>query len=560
MAERHFRDKLPGLSAPRQLWLAAAHDSPGALPDGRQTGRGIDMHPRFHAEATPDKPACILAETGETLSYGDLEQIANRGAHYLRSLGLVAEDTIAIWLPNTLRYFEVYWAAQRAGLYITPVSTKLTAGEAAYILADCGARLLVTNAAVEAAAALSGMAAADCPALSTILWVDEPLAGYGSWEAAISPFPDQPIADESAGFHMVYSSGTTGRPKGVRLPLPGGPATAPHMLAEKIGKRNSLDADGVFLSPAPLYHTAPLAYSTMAHRLGATVVIQRRFTPEGALAAIQDYRITFTQMVPTMFLRLLRMPEDQRLSYDLSSLRSLVHAAAPCPIEVKRAMIDWLGPIVSEYYGGSEGSGSTAITAEEWLRKPGSVGRADWGVIHVCDEEGDELPPGEQGIVYFEGGWDFSYLNDEQKTRDARNPRHPTWTTFGDIGYVDEDGYLFLTDRRSFLIISGGVNIYPQEAENLLIVHPRVADAAVIGVPSAEMGEEVKAVVQPRDWADAGPELERDLIAYCRDRLSHVKCPRSVDFERELPRHETGKLYKRALRDRYWAGMASRIA
>jgi acyl-CoA synthetase (AMP-forming)/AMP-acid ligase II len=285
-----------------------------------------------------------------------------------------------------------------------------------------------------------------------------------------------------------------------------------------------------------------------------------KFTPEEALGAIETYRVTVSQMVPTMFLRMLRLPEAQRAAYDLSSLTHVVHAAAPCPVEVKERMIEWFGPIIYEYYGGSEGNGSTFITPQEWLRKKGSVGRADWGTIHVCDEGGRELPPGEPGLIYFEGGWDFQYLNDAEKTKESRHPDHPGWSALGDIGYLDEDGYLFLTDRKSFMIISGGVNIYPQEVENLLVVHPKVADAAVIGVPSAEMGEEVKAVVQPRDPAAAGPELEAELIAYCRAHLSAVKCPRSIDFEAELPRHETGKLYKREIRDRYWAGHDKRVA
>jgi acyl-CoA synthetase (AMP-forming)/AMP-acid ligase II len=351
---------------------------------------------------------------------------------------------------------------------------------------------------------------------------------------------------------MVYSSGTTGRPKGIRLPLPEGEVTASHQLAEQIGGRYGLGPEDTYLSPAPLYHTAPLAYTTAAHRLGATVVVMPKFDAEEALKAIQDHRVTMTQMVPTMFVRMLKLPEEVRKGYDLSSLRHVVHAAAPCPVPVKHAMIDWMGPIVFEYYGGSEGNGSTAITSEEWLRKPGSVGKANWGTIHICNDAGDELPAGEQGIVYFEGGWDFKYLGDEDKTRDARNPRHPTWSTLGDVGYLDADGYLFLTDRKSYMIISGGVNIYPQEVENLLITHPRVADAAVIGVPNPDFGEEVKAVVQPLDPADATPAFAEELIAFCKEHLSPIKCPRSVDFDPALPRLDNGKLYKRLIKDRYW--------
>ncbi len=285
----------------------------------------------------------------------------------------------------------------------------------------------------------------------------------------------------------------------------------------------------------------------------------RKFDPEAALAAIADYKVTVTQMVPTMFVRMLKLPDAVRLNYDVSSLRHVVHAAAPCPVETKRAMIGWLGPIVQEYYGGSEGNGSTNISAEEWLKKPGSVGRASWGILHICDDAGTELPVGEQGIVYFEGGWDFQYLGDPEKTRDSRHPQHPGWSALGDIGYLDADGYLFLTDRKSYMIISGGVNIYPQEIENLLITHPKVADAAVIGVPHAEFGEEVKAVVQPMDWADATPAFAADLIAHCKAHLSPVKCPRSVDFDPALPRLDNGKLYKRLVKDRYWQGEEKRV-
>lgn len=351
---------------------------------------------------------------------------------------------------------------------------------------------------------------------------------------------------------MVYSSGTTGRPKGIRLPLPGGPADGPHMLADRISGRYGVGEESILLCPAPLYHTAPLAYGMASHRLGATLLIMDKFDAEETLRLIERNRVTFIQMVPTMFVRLLALPMETRTRYDLSSLQKIVHAAAPCPVEIKRRMIEWLGPIIYEYYGGSEGNGSTFITPEEWLTHPGSVGRADWGTLHICDDDGREVAPGTDGLVYFEGGWDFQYLNDAEKTRDARHPENSAWSTLGDIGHVDADGYLFLTDRKSFMIISGGVNIYPQETENLLLLHPDVADAAVIGVPHPEMGEEVRAVIQPKRWEDASPDFALQLIAYCRANLSHVKCPRSIDFEATLPRHETGKLYKQELRRRYW--------
>jgi long-chain acyl-CoA synthetase len=510
------------------------------------------MYPRKFADTSPDQSAIIMATNDTASSYGELEAIANKGAHIFRSLGINAGDTIAIWLKNCLEYFQIYFAAQRAGLYICPVSTQLTAEEAAYILNDSDSKLLITHADFPAAQTLLDARASLVPGILQIFDIGAGLNGASSWKEALEEQPAYPIADETAGFHMVYSSGTTGRPKGIRLPLTGGPADEPHMLVDRISERYGVRKGSAMLCPAPLYHTAPLAYGMAALRLGATLVIMEKFDAEAALRLIEQYRITFMQMVPTMFIRLLALPKKVRESYDLSSLEKIVHAAAPCPVEVKRQMIEWLGPIIYEYYGGSEGNGATFITPEEWLKKPGSVGRADWGTLHICDEDGRELPPGEDGLVYFEGGWDFQYLNDAKKTRDARHPVHENWSTLGDIGHVDEDDYLYLTDRKSFMIISGGVNIYPQETENLLLLHPEVADAAVIGVPNPEMGEEVKAVIQPKSWEAAGPELASRLMNYCKENLSPLKCPRSIDFDPALPRHETGKLYKQEIRKRYW--------
>jgi acyl-CoA synthetase (AMP-forming)/AMP-acid ligase II len=504
-------------------------------------------HPRLHAQQTPNKLAVEMTDGSGSLTYVELEQRANQGAHLIRGLRIVRGDTIAFWLPNGTGVFEVYWAAQRSGLYVTPIATALTAEEAGFILENSGSRLLIADDAIAAFADLVA------PPGLTVMRLNE-------WRARCASLPSTPIADETPGFHMVYSSGTTGRPKGIRLPLPTGDVTAPHTLAERAANVYRVGHDSNYLSPAPLYHTAPLAFTTSCHRLGATVYVMPRFDPEAALAAIATYRIDVTQMVPTMFVRLLKMPDAVRRSYDVSSLRRVIHAAAPCPVDIKRAMIEWLGPIILEYYGGSEGNGSTFITSEEWLQKPGSVGRANWGTIHICDDGGAELGPGEPGLVYFEGGWDFQYLGDPEKSRDARHPVHTNWSALGDVGYLDADGYLFLTDRKSFMIISGGVNVYPQEVENLLISHPRVADAAVIGVPDAEMGEAVKAVVQTLDPADATPAFAADLIAHCRAHLSAIKCPRSIDFDQALPRLDNGKLYKRVIRDRYWAGHDRRIA
>jgi len=512
------------------------------------------MHPRLHARSDPQKPAVIMTDTGAVLTYEELERRANQGAQLLRRLGLRSGQVVAVWLPNIPEFFELYWAAQRAGLHITPIATALTASEARYILEDSGAQLLVSHGAV---AGLGDLLRAGPPdALKHTYYVGQAAGALLNWSAAAATQPWLPIDDERAGYQLLYSSGTTGRPKGVRLPLLDGPPVAEHAMAVRLHDVYGMGADSVYLSPAPLYHAAPLTFCTCCHRLGATAVVMPHFDAEASLAAIEAFRVTDLQMVPTMFVRLLRLPAAARHRYDLSSLRRVIHAAAPCPIDIKRQMIDWLGPIVHEYYAGSEGNGSTAISSQEWLQKPGSVGRASWGTLHVCDAAGHELPRGRQGLVYFEGGWDFHYLNDPGKTRESRNPLHPTWSTLGDIGYQDQDGYLFLTDRKNFMIISGGVNIYPQEIENLLVTHPRVADAAVIGVPNTDMGEEVRAVVQPLVWSDATPEFAAELLSYCRENLSKVKCPRAVDFDPALPRLDNGKLYKRLLRDRYWPATA----
>ena len=517
------------------------------------------MHPSHFAVSQPEHPALIMAETGLTLTYGELEARANQGAHLLRSLGLTAGDAICVMIENGPAFYELYWAAQRSGLVFTPVSTKLTAEEVAYIVADSDSRVLVVSTAV-------GPVAADLAALAgalTLYLGEAPAKASGSardWTAERAAQPATPIADPLAGMHMLYSSGTTGRPKGVRLPFMGGAFDAASPFAAGLQANYGKLLEGVYLSPAPLYHAAPLVFSTAIQRSGGTVISMAAFDPQGLLAAIEKYRVDFTQMVPTMFVRLLKLPDEVRARYDTSSLKQVIHAAAPCPVAVKRAMLEWWGPIIHEYYSGSEGNGSTWITPQEWLAKPGSVGRAVNSTIHICDDAGAPQPAGSAGTVYFEGGYAFRYHKDEAKTAAARHPTEPGWTTLGDIGYLDDDGYLFLTDRKAWMIVSGGVNIYPQEAENLLITHPRVADVAVIGVPDADLGETVKAVVQPLDWADAGPAFEAELIGWCRERLSHLKCPRSIDFDRALPRHDNGKLYKRAVQDRYWQGHSKRIA
>ena len=513
------------------------------------------MHPGHHATTMPEKIAYRMAGSGITVIYAELEARANACAHLFRSLGLRRGDCIAIIMENHFRYFEIAWAALRSGLYYTAISTRLTPAEAAYIVNDCGARVLISSKHM---AGLAAAVAAEAPKLVAKLMVDGTIDGFEAYEASVAGQPTDMIADPSEGADMLYSSGTTGRPKGVKVPLPEEPYGTPGKLFMLNAALYSPDAETVYLSPAPLYHAAPLRFSLTMMRFGATVVVMEHFEPETYLALIEKYRVTHTQVVPTMFVRLLKLDPAIRAKYDVSSLKCAIHAAAPCPIPVKEQMIEWWGPVIHEYYAGTEGNGFCAITSAEWLAHKGSVGRAMMGVPHIVGEDGEELPPYEPGTIYFSDGPVFEYHNDPDKTASSRTANG--WSTLGDIGYLDQDGYLYLTDRKANMIISGGVNIYPQEAENLLITHPKVADVAVFGVPDAEWGEAVKAVIQPADMRDAGPALEAELIAFCREHLSHVKCPRSIDFEAELPRHPTGKLYKRLLKDRYWQGETRRIA
>lgn len=504
--------------------------------------------------AAPDQPAVVMATSGEVVTYRELEERSNRLAHLLRDAGFRPGDGIAVLMENHPRLLEVAWAAQRAGLYYTVISTRLTASEAAYIVDDCGAGGLLTSPGQSAVAEVLGRST---PGVRLRLAVGGEVAGYDSYEAAVQGCPATPVPDEVEGADMLYSSGTTGRPKGVKPPLTGQPLGAPSPLVMLAKMLYKLDETSVYLSPAPLYHAAPLRFSMTVHRLGGTVVVMERFDPVDTLAAIERHGVTHGQFVPTMFVRMLKLPEEDRRRHDVTSLRCAIHAAAPCPPDVKEQMIEWWGPILNEYYAGTEGNGFCAISTPEWLAHRGSVGRPLLGQVHVLDEDGAELLAGEIGTVYFSDGPRFEYHNDPDKTASAHNGRG--WSTLGDVGYVDADGYLYLTDRRHYVIVSGGVNVYPQEAENVLVLHPAVADVAVFGVPDDEFGEAVKAVVQPADAAAAGPELEAELLAFCRERLAAYKCPRSVDFHPELPRDQTGKLYKRELRDRYWAEREVRI-
>ncbi|MFM5955039.1 MAG: acyl-CoA synthetase [Novosphingobium sp.] len=505
------------------------------------------MHPSVHARSHPDKPAIVMAASGETITFAQLDARSNQVAQLLRARGIGVGDTVALCLENHPWFFCLTWGFQRAGVHFVGISSRLTAPEIAYILEDSGAKLLFGSAYL---APVLDEVASLSPDVAQ-LRLDSP--GPLSAEDALAAMPATPIADERAGVDMLYSSGTTGRPKGVKIPLPEDPAIdATNVLVQLAMAAYGINQDAVYLSPAPLYHAAPLRWSMTVHKIGGTVVVMERFDPEAALAAIEQYKITDSQFVPTHFVRMLKLPQETRAKYDVSTLKCAIHAAAPVPVPVKQAMIEWWGPVLYEYYAGTEGNGSTFITSQDWLAHPGSVGRALSGILHICDENGDEVPRGTEGQVFFEpteGMAPFEYHNDPGKTADARN-KHG-WSSLGDVGYMDADGYLFLTDRKSFMIISGGVNIYPQEIENLLVTHPKVADAAVIGAPDPDMGERVVAVVQPLDMAQAGPDLAAELTEYLGGQLSRVKMPRQIDFREQLPRELTGKLYKRLLRDEY---------
>ena len=511
------------------------------------------MHPATHAKTHPDRAAYIMAGTGETVTYKQLDDRSNQGAQLFRSLGLATGDVIAILMDNSPRFFEIAWAAQRSGLYYACISSKLTSGEIDYIMKDCAAKLLVTSAGI-------GPVIDELPALLPgvrLYMVGDARAPYESFEAARDKMPATPVADETAGRDMLYSSGTTGRPKGIKPPLTGGPIDEAGGVANLAAGLFGFKPDSVYISPAPLYHAAPLRWCMAVHQLGGTVIVMEKFDPEAMLALIETYKVDVGQFVPTHFVRMLKLPEEVRTRYDVSSMRSAVHAAAPCPIPVKEQMLAWWGPVIHEYYAGSEGNGFCYVGPHDWLTHKGTVGRAILGEAKIVGEEGEELPPRSEGTVYFAGGAPLAYHNAPDKI--AENTNQHGWTTLGDVGWLDEVGFLYLTDRKSFMIISGGVNIYPQELENLLITHPKVADAAVVGAPHEEMGEQVAAVIQPMNWDEAGDALKDELMAFCRANLSHVKSPRILDFMQELPRHPTGKLYKRLIRDAYWGKEGSKI-
>jgi long-chain acyl-CoA synthetase len=515
------------------------------------------MYPGKHAVGRADQPAFIMSETGEAVTYAELDARSNRLAHLLRAAGLARLDHYAIFMENNVRYIECCGAGERAGLYFTCINSFLTPEELAYIVNNSQARVLITSEAKRKAALA---ALPQCPNVDLCLVVDGPGDGgrIRNFGEAVARYPATPIADESLGTAMLYSSGTTGRPKGILRPLAEQPPGQQLPLFDFLTNIWRYREGMTYLSPAPLYHSAPQAAVNLTIRIGGTAIIMERFDPERYLELVEIYKVTHTQLVPTMFSRLLKLPDAVRRRYHLSSLEIAIHAAAPCPVPVKEEMIRWWGPIIQEYYGATEGLGFTACDTAEWLAHKGTVGKVLLGELHVLDDEMRPCPIGTPGTLWFKSASNFQYFNDPAKTKEARSA-DGTMSTVGDVGYVDADGYLYLTDRATFMIIAGGVNIYPQECENLLITHPLVADTAVFGVPNADLGEEVKAVVQLMPGVAANLEIAEELIAFCKQHLASIKCPRSIDFEAELPRLPTGKLYKRTLRDRYWKGHASRI-
>ncbi|MFJ9127806.1 acyl-CoA synthetase [Streptomyces sp. NPDC102340] len=498
--------------------------------------------PDAHAS---DRQAIVAGDSGEVVTYAELTDRSRRLARWLYEQGLRAGDHIAVVMANCPAYLEVCWAARRSGLYYTPVNRHLTASEIGYVLENSGARAVVAGS--DLAGTVERAVRTDAEPLIRVA-VGDLRPGWDNYAEVLCVTPPQPLAPEMEGEAMFYSSGTTGLPKGVLHPLSG---RAFGDVGTTLTWRNryGLDTSTVSLCPGPLYHAAPLVAAMSVHRHGGTVVVMDRFDAEQALALIERHRVSYAQFVPTMFIRMLKLDPEVRSSYDVSSLRTVAHAAAPCPVDVKRRMLEWWGPIIHEYYSGTEAPGRIGIGPEEWLAHPGSVGRPADGEIVILDRAGDPCAPGEDGTIWFTCPNGFAYHNEEHKTASAHNDRG--WATLGDVGHLDDEGYLYLTGRLAHMIISGGVNIYPQEVENLLVLRDDVLDAAVIGVPDEEFGEQVKAVVETAAGVAASPALAAELIAWCRERLAHYKCPRSVDFVAELPRSPAGKLRKHVLEQRY---------
>ena len=506
------------------------------------------MYPGYWATIKPHTEAVVDATSGAKLSWQELDQRSNQVAQLLYARGLRPGDHISLLMQNDLAFFEIAWGAYRSGLYITCINRYLTAEEAAYIVNDSNSKALFTADVLTIAADLPELT----PACDERFITGTTVSGYESYALALVDQPKAPLAEEPAGDAMLYSSGTTGQPKGIKRPLSGEHISGGFPGVE-VNNPYGIDAESIYLSPAPLYHAAPFGYCMRTLALGGQVVMMQRFDPELSLKYIEQYRITHSQWVPTMFVRMMKLTDELRDRYDLSSHRCAIHAAAPCPVEIKQQMMTWWGPILWEYYAGTERNGSTIIGPDEWLAHPGSVGKAHSGILHICDEDGVEQKPGDEGMIYFEQpAMAFEYHNAPEKTSSATHPTHANWSSLGDVGYVDDDGYLYLTDRKAYMIISGGVNIYPREIEDSLILHPAVEDVAVFGVPNTDFGEEVKAVVQPAQNVAQDAHLVDELMEFAKQHLAAYKLPRSIDFTDELPRLPTGKLYKRLLKDKYW--------
>ena len=506
------------------------------------------MYPAHWASIKPTTPAVIDAASGEQINWQELNDRSNQVAQLLQQLGLTVGDHVSIFMENNLDYFSIGWGVMRSGMYVTCINRYLTPEEAAYIVEDSTSQVIFASAELAQTKDLGAL----IPNCKNRFVIGHETAGYEDYEQAVSVQHRGPIADERAGDTMLYSSGTTGRPKGIKRPLSGAHISE-GLPGVEVNNPYAMNADTVYLSPAPLYHAAPFGFCTRALALGGTVVMMQSFDPELSLRYIEQYSITHSQWVPTMFIRMLKLDDDVIDKYDLGSHQCAIHAAAPCPKEIKQQMMRWWGPILWEYYAGTERNGTCVIGPQDWLAHPGSVGRAYNSVLRICDESGEELPAGEEGMVYFEQSVrSFEYHNAPDKTQSATHPIHDNWTSLGDVGYVDKEGFLYLTDRKAYMIISGGVNIYPQEIEDALILHEAVQDVAVFGVPNDDFGEEVKAVVELARGHQAGDEMAEALMAFAKANLAGYKVPRSVDFTDALPRLPTGKLYKRLLKDQYW--------
>jgi long-chain acyl-CoA synthetase len=498
----------------------------------------------------------VVTPTGEDVSYAELAGLADRYGRGLQALGLRAGDTVAVMLPNGVDLLAVYFAALQCGFYFVPVNWHLVGAEVAYLLKDSESKAFVAHERF-ASVARDAVEEAGLPAPAR--FAVGSIHGFGALSELGASEPEGRPRNLTLGAPMVYTSGTTGRPKGVRRALTGADPDAPPAAGVYFfGIFGLVPFDGhVHLCCSPLYHTAVLNFATLAIQLGHPAVLMDGFDAEEMLRLIEKYKVTHSHMVPTQFRRLLALPEAARAQYDVSSLRQMIHGAAPCPDEVKRRMLGWWGPVVTEYYAATEGGG-TKINAAEWVEHPGSVG-LPWpgSVVAILDDAGNALPAGQQGLVYMRMGKStFEYHGDAEKTKAGRSG---DMFTLGDVGYLDEDGYLFLCDRKADMIISGGVNIYPAEIENVLSEHPAVGDVAVFGIPHEEWGEEIKAVVEPAAGFTGGPELAGELLEFARARLARFKVPRSFDFVDELPRDPNGKLYKRRLRDQYWVGRARAV-